>query len=244
MKAAGERKKPEAFRAKTLVQALMFHPWAQHSAQMVTAPLHEMGSLGSQAVCAKAMKMAFYDNAQLEMSCSGILKVKSGLSHSGFLSNTALFDSFQLFWGKQHQMIYYCFLSCLAQFETRYPDYHNPKKYLGVLWLPPKPVTTALPPIRKCWPQLPLSAVCLANSLQMSLLMADWGKKKHTRRPLNHLASEAICQLEGGDVEHLESMPEQRCTAVASPTRKQRPILLPPPPIRCLASLVSQDASP
>lgn len=60
----------------------MFYPSAQHSAQMVTAQLQEMGSLGSQAVCAKAMKMAFYDNAQLETSCSGVLKVKRGLSHS------------------------------------------------------------------------------------------------------------------------------------------------------------------
>lgn len=68
--------------------------------------------------------------------------------------------------------------------------------------------------------------------------MADWGRKKHTRRPLNHLASEAICQLEGGDVEHLESMREQRCTAVPFSTHKQRPMLPLPPPIRCLAWLV------
>lgn len=92
MKAAGERKKPEAFRAKTLVQALMFHPWAQHSAQMVTAQLQEMGSLGSQAVCAKAMKMAFYDNAQLEMSFSGILKVKHTVDSSVILLCLILFS--------------------------------------------------------------------------------------------------------------------------------------------------------
>lgn len=60
----------------------MFCPSAQHSAQMVTAQLQEMGSLGSQTVRAKAMKMAFYDKAQLETFCSGVLKVKRGLSHS------------------------------------------------------------------------------------------------------------------------------------------------------------------
>lgn len=89
----------------------------------------------------------------------------------------------------------------------------------------PSPSRSHYPPIRKCCSHIPLSAVCLANSLQMSLLMADWSRKKHTCRPLNHLASKAICQLEGGDVEHLESTREQRCTAVASPTHKQRAIL-------------------
>lgn len=67
------------------------------------------------------------------------------------------------------------------QLKMSYLHYHNPAKKLGVLWLPPESVTTALPIIRKCCSQLPLSAVRLANSLQMSPLMADWGRKKHTQ---------------------------------------------------------------
>lgn len=63
---------------------------------MVTAQLQKMGSLGSQAVCAKAMKMFFYDNAQLEKSCSGVLKVKRGNVTQLIPSNTVLFDSLQL----------------------------------------------------------------------------------------------------------------------------------------------------
>lgn len=85
------------------------------------------------------------------------------------------------------------------------------------------------PPIRMYYSYLPLplSAVRPASSLQMSLLMARRGREKHaTRRPLNHLTSKAICQLEGGDVEHLASTWEQRCTAVASPTHKQCPVRL------------------
>lgn len=46
--------------------------------------------------------------------------------------------------------------------------------------------------------------------------------------------------IRGGDAKHLERAREQRCTAVASPTRKQCPLLLPLPPIRCLASLNTQ----
>lgn len=46
---------------------------------MVMAQLQEMGSLGSQAVCSKAMKMAFHDSTQLETSSFGVLKVKKVL---------------------------------------------------------------------------------------------------------------------------------------------------------------------
>lgn len=70
--------KPEAFEDQSLVEAVMFHPRVQHSAQMAAPQLLEMGSLGSQAVCPKAMKMAFYDGAQLTTSCSCLVKVKKG----------------------------------------------------------------------------------------------------------------------------------------------------------------------
>lgn len=58
-------------------------------------------------------------------------------------------------------------------------------------------------------------------------------EKQAARGPLNHLTSKAICQLEGGDVEHLESAREQRCTAVAWPTQKRRPCSSPRPPVGC-----------
>lgn len=64
--------------------------------------------------------------------------------------------------------------------------------------------------------------------------MAHGGREKQaTRGPLNHLTSEAICQLEGGDVEHLESARERPCTAVAWPSQKRRPCASPRPPVGC-----------
>ena len=81
MKAATESQTPKALRATlwlgpecfTLERSIQ-HRWLWHSCKK--------WDHGSQAVCAKAMEMAFYDNARREMSCSGVLKVNRGLSHS------------------------------------------------------------------------------------------------------------------------------------------------------------------
>ncbi|TNN26362.1 hypothetical protein EYF80_063501 [Liparis tanakae] len=42
------------------------------------------------------MKMAFYDNAEREMSCSGVLEVKRGIVTTAVANNNTPFDSLQL----------------------------------------------------------------------------------------------------------------------------------------------------
>lgn len=66
---------------------------------MVTAQLQEMGSHGSQAFCAKAMKMAFYDKVQLDKkkpsSVCSVLKVKRAATWLISSITVWFFEAFQ-----------------------------------------------------------------------------------------------------------------------------------------------------
>lgn len=191
----GERSKTDSepetrgLKDQRLAAALMFYPWVQHSAQMVTAQLLEKGSPESQAFWPKAMKMAFYDSSQPETSCSGVLKVKKGLSPSWYPGNTALFDC-PLFDSLQVNKIRWLIIAspiCRGKSETRCFHFYNPKAVArGALISSQVRHDQLTPAIRKHRFQRPLSAVGLANSLQMSLLMADWGGGKKKKRHAGH----------------------------------------------------------